>query len=439
MYRRTRRSARLLLGLVFASSVAAFGQTSPPALHDVIAYVVGAGPDAGDEIRLIAPDGSGDRHLWTHGQPDPLGVYSVWNLAWNPQATRLTFASTHENWCSLFNSDVFTLGSDGSQYQRLTQSPACAELADYPKGTVRVPVRNDSFDSFYGYMYFQGASTILPVALAPGGTATIEFEDVADFGDGSDWLQFAAIMVGPYREMLHSTMVDVKGGGSVTTAQASISQPKTYLEAHSPTWRADGSGVMFQINASEFRDLPLGPRELHYGTPELAQNSSLPNYVWLPMRGPTTGTASRLLYAGATPLDATGIYLVTEGATGPGERLVTADSNEAVFGLAWLPDASGFVFAISEGGTFGSQVTANLFLYDFASQGLTRLTGYLGSVVGQVSVSGDGSRVVYELGAGLHLGTYELIDPSLYIIDIGDADLAGDLLVAGAKAPAWSW
>src|SRR5690606_21525427 len=146
----------LVLLLILALSMAACGQTTEPpkgddpkpplddpqALHDTIAYVAAGG----DSIRLIDPDGSNDRELWAHGLNDPQQVYDVWSLAWNPQATRLTFSGTHENWCSLFASDIFSVGADGSQYQRITQAPSCAELGDYPQGTVRVPVKNVSMD-----------------------------------------------------------------------------------------------------------------------------------------------------------------------------------------------------------------------------------------------------------------------------------------------------
>lgn len=83
----------------------------------------------GDEVRLIDPDGSNDRALWAHGLDDPEEVYGVWNMSWNSDATELAFVSTHENWCSLYQSDVFATGADGAGYRRVTQAPACADHA----------------------------------------------------------------------------------------------------------------------------------------------------------------------------------------------------------------------------------------------------------------------------------------------------------------------
>ena len=120
------------------ASAAAQSPSADPApslapLHDTIAYVGGSGADA---IRLIDPAGRNDRALWTHGYDDPSNVYDVWSLAWNPDAAEVAFASTHENWCSINASDVFVVSADGSEYRRVTQAPACAELADHPKGAV---------------------------------------------------------------------------------------------------------------------------------------------------------------------------------------------------------------------------------------------------------------------------------------------------------------
>lgn len=178
------------------------GSATP--LHNTVAYVRG---DTADEIRLVAPDGSGDRLLWAHGQDDPSEVYAVWSLAWRPDARALAFASTHENWCSLNHADIFSLGADGSGYRRVTEAPACTDLAAYPKGTVQVPVENPSYETFVGFIYFQGAPGIQQVSLPPGGSGVVTFEDVADFGSGEDGLQLATVIVGVNREVAIGTAV----------------------------------------------------------------------------------------------------------------------------------------------------------------------------------------------------------------------------------------
>ncbi len=444
------QAARLAIVLGLALTMAACGQTTPQdgepdggngpnpppgdpqAAHDVIAYVAAGG----DEIRLVDPDGGNDRTLWAHGHADPESVYDVWSLAWNPQATQLTFASTHENWCSLFGSDIFSVGADGSRYQRITQAPACADLEAYPKGTVRVPVRNDSFDSFSGFMYFQGAAGVQPVNLPPNGTGMVTFPDVADFGAGDDGVQVAALIVADTREIMFGSVADVQAGGSVTTAEVGVYQPGGYWEAHSPTWQQDGSAISFIYNFNSFTQLPTQPEPLSFGSALMAEDADFPLFVDLLARGPTAATANDILYAGTEAFETTAIYLVADGSSGPGEPLVVHDATESILGLAWLPDASGFFYSVTEGDYFGDDRSANIFLYDFASGTSQRITDFVGEFAGVLSVSGDGGAIVFERAAEQVELSDDLIDPDLWVVR---SDGSAELLVEDARAPAWSW
>ncbi|HEX7000588.1 MAG TPA: hypothetical protein VF164_02730 [Trueperaceae bacterium] len=451
---KTRIAMRLALVLALALTMAACGQSNQPpgddgkdgdgddgpkppqgdpqAVHDTIAYVAAGG----DEIRLIDPDGSDDRRLWAHGQDDPEGVYDVWTMAWNPQSTRLAFASTHENWCSLFGSDIFSIGADGTQYERITQAPSCAELADFPQGTVRVPVKNYSFDSFTGFMYYQGAASLQMVTLPPNGTGMVTFTDVADFGSGEDWLQVASLIVASNREVMFSSLADVQAGGTVTTSEVSVYEPAGFWEAHSPSWRRDGTAVSFIYNFNSFTELPAHPEPLTFGTNLMAETADFPLFVDLVARGPTSETANDILYAGTESFESTAIYLVSDGSSGPGEPLVEYDSTESILGLAWLPDGSGFVYSVTEGDFFGEERSANLFLFDFQTGMPERITDFVGEFAGLLSVSPDGTAVVFERADAQVEFSDELLEPDLWVVR-GDGSL--ELLVEEARAPAWSW
>lgn len=452
----SRTPLRVALLLAIAFTMAACGQATPPlgdrdgdgddgggggtkppageptAVHDTIAYVAAGG----DEIRLIGSDGSNDRSLWAHGLSDPESVYEVWTTAWNPQATRLAFSSTHENWCSLFGSDIFSVGADGSQHERITQAPTCAELAAYPKGTVRIPVRNDSFDSFSGFIYFQGAPSAQPLNLPPNGTGMVTFTDVVDFGTGDDWLQAATIIVAENREIMFSSIADVQAGGTVTTSEVGVYYPSGYWEAHSPTWRQDGSAVSFIYNFNSFTELPKHPEPLSFGAELMADNADFPLFVDLLARGPTAATADDILYAGTDSFETTAIYLVSDGSSGPGEPLVVYEATESILGLAWMPDGSGFIYSATEGDFYSEERSANLFLYDFESGMSGRITDFVGDFAGSLSVSGDGEAVVFERAAELVDFSDDLLDPDLWIVT---SEGGLELLVEDARAPAWSW
>ena len=207
---------------------------------DAIAFV---NATTGDEIRLIAPDGSNNRRLWAHGLPDPNEVYAVDTLSWRPDASEIAFTSSHENWCSIDLTDIFVVAVDGSNYRRITQAPSCAGLSAYPKGTIRVPVENSSIfgESFTGFVYFQGAPSVLPVSLPPGGSATLTFNNVADFGDGVP--QVGAIVHPSGREISFATAIDVKAGQTLTTGKMDLFVPDITWEARSPTWRSSGDQI----------------------------------------------------------------------------------------------------------------------------------------------------------------------------------------------------
>src|SRR5690606_17284555 len=112
-----------------------------------------------------------------------------------------------------------TIRPDGSGYRRLTNGPACAALASYPKGTVRVPVQNNSGESGTFFIYIQGASGVQQLSLPPGGSSVVTFNQVADFGAGKP--QWAVAIEGRYR-WLGAAEADVQPGETVETATLSI-------------------------------------------------------------------------------------------------------------------------------------------------------------------------------------------------------------------------
>ena len=406
----------------------------PPALHDTIAYVR---PDDqnGDQIRLIDPDGTGDRLLWTHGMADPEDVHDIWSMSWKRDATELAFASTHENACSLFHADIFAVGSDGSDYRRVTQAPACAELADYPQGRVEIPVTNPYYDSLLVFIYFQGAPEVKMVSLPPSGSDLVVFENVADFGDGADWLQVATVIQGNNREILFSTAVDVQAGGTVTTAQTTLFPPSIFWEAYAPTWERTGSSLGYS-NTSSLWQIDPNPGPLEFGRSLLAEDADEVDVANHLAWGPTPATENQILYYGYEIFGTTGIYLASEGGSTPGDLLLPLDASNPVRGLDWLPDGSGFVYTLTEGDYFGEDRSSNLFVYDFASGEAERITSFVGDFAGLLSVSPDGQRIVFERAAEVDELQQALLEPDVWLIGRDGNGLS--LLVEDAHAPAWS-
>ena len=422
----------LALAILFVAAAAphlAQGQTAEqPAASGSIAFVNAA---SGDEIRLIQPDGSGNRRLWAHGQADPHNVYRVSGITWRPNAAEIAFASNHENWCSINDGDIFALNADGGNYRRVTQAPSCAGLAAFPKGTVRVPVENASIfgDSFTGFVYFQGAPTILPVSLPPGGTTILTFNNVADFGP--NFLQLATMIHASNRAIAFETAVDVVAGQTVTTGEMGIYVPDIFWEARYPTWRSDGSAVGYVLNFSSLFRLPPNPSPLDLGAELQTEVSNMPDFVDHLAWGPPS-RANQLLYAGNVAFDSEGIYLLTEGSANAGQRLLAWEVWEQVRGIAWLPDGSGFVFTVEEDNASFESVRANVFEYNFGTKQVKRLTNYSNLFAGQVTISPDGTQIVFDRATAKALDA----PADLWIMN---RDGSGQrLLAANGRAPAWS-
>lgn len=113
-------SALLLLVFLWVAGIRAQGQPS-----GVIAY------SKGSEIRLIDASGQNDRRLWHETVPE--GVTGVQGLDWRPDGGAIAFGSDHQFACSVHDDDIYTILSDGTGLKRITNSPACPQLAGFPR------------------------------------------------------------------------------------------------------------------------------------------------------------------------------------------------------------------------------------------------------------------------------------------------------------------
>ncbi len=126
----------------------------------VIAYV----RRAPHEIRLIQPDGTNDRSLWV--SPNPDSKDGIVSLAWRPGGSQLAFSSDHEDACSWYDSDVYSINANGSGLRRVTNGPDCARLASYPQGAVTVNVT--ASDSSILWAVVMGSSELSSLPCLPG-------------------------------------------------------------------------------------------------------------------------------------------------------------------------------------------------------------------------------------------------------------------------------
>jgi hypothetical protein len=163
----------LSIAIVLASSRTVLGASAED--PGTIAYV----RRSPNQIRLIQPDGTNDHSLWTSPTPD--SVVGITNLAWRPDGAMLAFSSDHEDTCSWYETDVYTIRSNGAGLRRVTNSPACADLSSYPQGAVIVNVASLGKTGHFS-VYVQGSAELKGITLAGMDSGQVTFDHVADLG-----------------------------------------------------------------------------------------------------------------------------------------------------------------------------------------------------------------------------------------------------------------
>jgi hypothetical protein len=381
------------------------------------------------DIHLISPDGSGDRVLWT--APLPLSQTEPLELAWRPDGRELAFSSDHELACSWYESDVYAIGYNGAGYRRVTNSPACAALADLPKGSVTVDVANYTSDLVW--VYVQGAPEVKSILGGFGGTVT--FDGVADFGPG---VHQASIGIwGMYRFTSYPPYADVQPGQTAPGGNLVIMEYSgfTGFGAGKVSWKADGSALAYGLRTgSAITQISANPPYGSIGADLPVVEEASPSLVaW----GPIPARKDQYLYSsGLSPFKENlgGIYLNTVGDASGGTQVVLFYdySAEYVHDIEWLPDGSGFLFTKFY---VGLGFFADIFEFNFATQSITQLTPTLndesedGGARG-LGISPDGRQIVFER-AVYPLNT----NSSVWIMNRDGSDLRK--LADDAGRPAW--
>jgi len=386
-----------------------------------------------NNIHLISPDGAGDRVLWTHPE---LFMGPAYELAWRPDGRELAFTSGHEQACSWYDSDIYVIGYNGAGYRRITNSPACAELAGLPKGSVTVNVNN--YTSSLIWVYVQGAPGVESVLGGFFGTVTID--DVADFGPG---VYQASIGIGGLdRITSYPPYADVQPGQTVAGGNLTVMQYSGFrgFGAGKVSWKADGSALAYNLRTgSAIKQISTHPSYGAVGLDLPVVERASPGLIaW----GPTHATKDQYLYLSGMHVlkdNVGGIYLNTVGDTSGGTHLVLIPdySGQIANDIEWLPDGSGFLFTLqfTQFPPDAPGMYSDVFEYDLASHAITRLTflrddSDAGGAQG-LSVSPDGQQIVFERAFSDPLNP----SPSLWIMNRDGTNM--HKLADDAGRPAW--
>ena len=394
--------------------------TNPGAASGMIAYV------RNGEIRLIKPDGTGDRLLWRVPQSE-LG-FSVSGIAWRPDGAELAFSSNHEMATSWFERDVYAVSADGSSVRKLTNAPSVDKLGSMAKGTVTVRLQNVNAPPGPYFIYVAGAAEPQQITLSAGSSRTLTFTNVADLGPN---VEQVVVAINGIVRWFGGAAVDVRSGQTSDAGQLTITAFSgiEHYGADAPFWRADGSRVgYFSLPACFLMNVaatpPAGPSQRQLLDPNVFGPTCAADW------GPTPATADQLIYLDERNYTSKGqleLYRVGEGSSGRGLPIVTIDNYARLIDLRWLPDGSGFLYA-RQNGLLDEAI--NIHAYDFASRTTRQVTRFTGQFVRRFAISPDGKFIVFERVSTLN-------GPSdLWVMGIDGSNPR--LLVAQAEIPAWN-
>lgn len=390
-----------------------------------IAYMRG-----GKEIRLIAPDGTNDRRIWTNA--DANETFGVYQLAWRPDGKELAFSSGHNAIVSVYHADIYAIKPDGSGLRKITNAPDHSELARFPKGSVTVTVLNEqpiyrqsNASEGIFIIYVAGADKPQSITLPPGASKTLVFNSVADFGDHA---QPVVALMGRNRWLIPG--IDVKAGRVTKAPDFAISGDGISLfGAFRPVWRNDGSRISYRSGLCTVSSVPAVPSGAgHLSSSLFGENKVSGACAW--DWGPTPALADQIIYQTDQSNDWS-IYRGMEGGRHPGEKIFAWDENgwEFLQDLRWLPDGSGFVFSSSP--SIFDFPEGNISLVDLATKKRTRLTDFKEHLIGQMSVSPDGRWIAFERAT-----TRDAKTADIWIVGTDGKNLR--LLVKDGWNPAWS-
>lgn len=393
-----------------AQAAAVAGAVAASNAAGAIAYV------AGGALWLINADGTNPRQVWQ--LPDP-ATQQITGVGWSPDGTRLAFAANHEATCSLYRADIYSINIDGTDLRRLTNSPACAELAAFPKGSVQVTIKNNLTESLF-LLYVEGAPEAVEVSLPPQTARTITVDNVADFGNGVQQ-QFVVFQSDQKNWVNGAVTVDVQPNTTTAASAEFLINNNTSFTtnvygADHPSWRRDGQAVAFTFGGATGRQIAANPTVAQLST-ELFPEGSI--------------FAARL---DLSPVDDQ-VLIYNYPFIGVGNVGDAASVNNMLelsgnlYGMDWLADGSGLV----GGEVLGlGQTHANLWRSTLDGAEILNLTHFDDENRGYAadpSVAPDGTALVF-----IYASTSDA-DAELQIMDMDGGNVRA--LGVNGLYPAW--
>ena len=136
-----------------------------------------------------------------------------------------------------------------------------------------------------------------------------------------------------------------------------------YFGAFHPVWRNDGSEISYRTGTCTVDRIPVDPPQGEFYFKAMFSGKApfgACSWDW----GPTPALANKVIYTENSTESA--IFLMTEGGTHPGTKLVNYSDIEyqLLHDLHWLPDGPGFLFSTPD----LMRSSSNIFHYDLKTK-----------------------------------------------------------------------
>ena len=302
-----------------------------------------------------------------------------------------------------------------------------------------MPVFNDSDTNGPFVIYFEGAPDAKSFALAPGDSIDVTFDNVADYGSIE---QSAVWMYSDVRSTYPGAKIDVVPGKAVRTGLLDIYFGFEHWGFRWPTYLPDGSKIATIFNEDTLNEFDPNSQALGLSADTIEFDFGFwgSGLTW----APTPELADEFLYYAGVE-DSTWVVrssvFLGNAKDGKAQELFTVDPNRegnTLLGLAWLPDGSGFLYSLKQFifiDDFNFFQGANLWEYSFETGKSTRLTDVSQGFTRQMTVSPDGSQIVFEYQA---TGDWIDANPPIDLYRMKRDGSGQTLLVEDARSPVWS-
>jgi len=417
---------------------------------NTIAYV---SPSRGKQsIRLIQADGSNDRLFWSVPKNNLISP-AIGTLAWSPDGSELAFDSDHNFGLSSFEREIYV--TDGQTTRKIIRPIEAKQNAQYPKGTVKLKMKNGFFKGMYFWAYIEGSSDNHQWIAPKSTSMVVTFNEVADWGENIFQHSILGYIDSRQRRYCYydlAAMVDVKAGQTVTI-------PHRYYPFHyskktrschrvvKPTWNYDGTKLLFTVihflsSGSLARH---SPDEMYHENfiIALSDTKNIPldnlakkvggfmqNFAHDPKFIKLSPTPEQKVLSVTYHSHADRIYLSSTndpdlGVTDHMQRInLSGVDRYHITDIEWLPDGNSFMVAMD------MRTSHRIYQHNLKTSQTRLLFELKKEYIGDFTISPDGKKIAFERGKRSG-GPF-----AIWVYDTNNRGLAQ--LVADGAAPAWN-